>query len=203
MINVTATAIGDHPVTRVKSDGMTTSTNGSKFFELLQSQVQNEFNASQQYVALAVWFDHEDMPQLAKHFYRQAVEERNHAMAIVQYLMDTDHDVVIPGTGDVRNDFSDPVELIQLALDQEKEVKRDIETLAKAARDDDDYTSEQFVQWFLGEQVEEIAQMSTLLNVAKRAEGNVFELERFLARESVGDAAGADPSMPPVAGGAL
>lgn len=182
---------------------MTTSTRGSKFFELLQAQVKNEFNAAQQYIALAVWFDHEDMPQLAKHFYRQAVEERNHAMAIVQYLMDTDHDVTIPGTGEVRNDFSDPVELLELALEQEKEVKRDIETLAKAARDDDDYTSEQFMQWFLGEQVEEIAQMSTLLNVAKRAEGNVFELERFLARESVGDVTTPDPSMPPVAGGAL
>lgn len=174
----------------------------SKFFELLQAQVQNEFNASQQYIALAVWFDSEDMPQLAKHFYRQAVEERNHALAIVQYLLDTDHHIEIPGTGDVRNDFSDPIELIQLALDQEKEVARDIETLAKAARAEDDYTSEQFMQWFLKEQVEEISQMTTLLNIAHRANGNIFELERFLHQESVGDT-GRDANMPPVAGGAL
>lgn len=174
----------------------------SKFYELLQQQVQNEFTASHQYVALAVWFDREDLPQLAKHFYRQAVEERNHALAIVQYLIDTDHHVDIPGIGEVRNDFTDPVELIQLALDQEKDVKADIETLAKAARAEDDYTGEQFMQWFLKEQVEEIAQMSTLLNVAKRAKGNLFELERFLDRESVVDG-GTDTTMPPVAGGAL
>ncbi|MGH3434362.1 MAG: ferritin [Thermocrispum sp.] len=180
----------------------TKKTSRSKFFELLQAQVQNEFSASQQYIALGVWFDKEDMPQLAKHFYRQAVEERNHALAIVQYLLDTDHHVEIPGVADVRNDFTEPVELMQLALDQEKEVARDIETLAKAASDEDDYTSEQFMQWFLKEQVEEISQMTTLLNIAHRANGNAFEIERFLHRESVGDS-GNGGGMPPVAGGAM
>lgn len=174
----------------------------SKFYELLQQQVHNEFNTAQQYVALGVWFDREDLPQLAKHFYRQAVEERNHALAIVQYLLDTDHYVEIPGTSEVRNDFAEPIELIQLALEQEKEVKHDIETLAKTALAEDDYTGEQFMQWFLREQVEEISQMSTLLNIAKRAQGNMFEIERFLHRESVGDS-GSDSTMPPVAGGAL
>ncbi|MBA0124131.1 ferritin [Haloechinothrix sp. YIM 98757] len=173
----------------------------SKFYELLQEQVHNEFNAERQYIALAVWFDAEDLPLLARHFYRQAVEERNHAMAIVQYLLDTDHPVGIGGTDAVRNDFSDPVELIELALRQEKQVAADIESLAKTARAEDDYTGEQFVQWFLKEQVEEISTMSTLLNVAKRAGGNVFEIERFLEREAGGQ--GPDPTMPPVAGGAL
>ncbi|PXY31798.1 ferritin [Prauserella muralis] len=174
----------------------------SKFYELLQAQIHNEFTASQQYVALAVWFDNEDLPQLAKHFYAQALEERNHALALVQYMLDTDHHVEIPGTGDIRNDFTDPRELIELALDQEKEVAADIKALAKAARDEDDYTSEQFIQWFLKEQVEEISAMSTLLNVYDRAKGNLFEVERFLHRESVGEDAD-DPTMPPVAGGKL
>ncbi|MEV5296620.1 ferritin [Amycolatopsis methanolica] len=173
----------------------------SKFYELLQQQVQNEFHASQQYVALAVWFDNADLPQLAKHFYRQAVEERNHALAIVQYLIDTDHHVDIPPTGEVRNDFAEPLELVELALEQEKEVTADFRTLMKAARAEDDYQGEQFLQWFLKEQVEEVSQMSTLVNVVKRANGNMFEVENWLARESVGDDGNAD--MPPVAGGAL
>jgi ferritin len=174
----------------------------SKFYELLQGQVQNEFNASQQYLALAVWFDDEDLPQLAKHFYRQSIEERNHALALVQYLMDTDHPVAIPGACEVRNEFSDVAEIIELALAQEKEVSSDIQTLARAARAEDDYQGEQFIQWFLKEQVEEIAQMTTLLHIVKRAEGNLFEVEQYLYRETVGDA-GTDPTMPPVAGGAL
>ncbi len=173
----------------------------SKFYELLQQQVQNEFHASQQYVALAVWFDNADLPQLAKHFYRQAVEERNHALAIVQYLIDTDHHVDIPPTAEVRNDFAEPLELVELALEQEKEVTADFRTLMKAARAEDDYQGEQFLQWFLKEQVEEVSKMSTLVNVVKRANGNMFEVENWLARESVGDDGNAD--MPPVAGGAL
>ncbi|HET6287953.1 MAG TPA: ferritin-like domain-containing protein, partial [Amycolatopsis sp.] len=76
----------------------------SKFYELLQAQIHNEFNASQQYIALAVWFDAEDLPQLAKHFYRQSLEERNHAMMIVQFLLDNDLPVAIPDIPPVRND---------------------------------------------------------------------------------------------------
>lgn len=173
----------------------------SKFHELLQAQVRNEFHASQQYIALAVWFDNEDLPQLAKHFYQQAVEERNHALALVQYLLDIGQHVEIPGTGDVRNNFSNVRELIELALEQEKEVTADIRTLAKAAREEDDYTGEQFIQWFLKEQVEEVAAMSTLLNVVDRAQGNMFDVEQFLHRESISDED--DPTMPAVAGGKL
>ncbi|QGK68256.1 ferritin [Allosaccharopolyspora coralli] len=174
----------------------------STFHQLLQEQVRNEFNASQQYIAVAVWFDDEDLPQLARHFYKQAVEERNHAMMIVQYLMDNDVKVTIPGVDDVRNDFAETRELIALALEQEREVTDEIVALAKAARAEDDYVGEQFMQWFLKEQVEEVSQMSTLLTVVDRASGNLFDVEGYLAREQVGDP-GTDPTAPPAAGGGL
>jgi ferritin len=174
----------------------------SKFHQLLQHQIRNEFTASQQYVALAVWFDGQDLPQLARHFYQQSLEERNHALMIVQYLMDNDVRVTIPGVDDVRNDFTDTAELIELALNQERQVTDDIIQLAKTARDEDDYRGEQFMQWFLKEQVEEVSQMSTLLNVVKRANGNLFDVENYLTRETVGDT-GADPLAPRAAGGAL
>ena len=57
-----------------------------RFPDKLHEQVAYEFAASQQYVAIAVWFDAETLPLLAAHFYRQALEERNHALMIVQYL---------------------------------------------------------------------------------------------------------------------
>ena len=174
----------------------------SKFNSMLQEQIRNEFTASQQYIALAVWFDGQDLPQLAKHFYRQALEERNHAMMIVQYLLDNDLQPSIPGVDEVRNDFADAADLVALALKQEKEVTEEIIGLAKVARDEDDYKGEQFMQWFLKEQVEEVAQMSTMLNVVKRADGNLFDVENFLAREHVGDD-GDDPLAPNAAGGSL
>lgn len=174
----------------------------SKFHSMLLEQVRHEFTASQQYVALAVWFDGQDLPRLAKHFYRQSLEERNHAMMIVQYLLDNDIAPTIPGVDDVKNNFSETADLIALALQQEKGVTDEIINLAKIARDEDDYKGEQFMQWFLKEQVEEVAQMTTLLNVVRRASGNLFDVENYLARESVGDD-GDDPLAPRTAGGRL
>jgi bacterioferritin B len=175
----------------------------SKFHQLLAAQVRNEFTASQQYLAVAVWFDGQDLRRLAAHFYRQAVEERNHAMMIIQYLLDNDLPVEIPGVEDVRNDFSGVHEPIELALSQEKTVTDEIVALAKAARADSDYVGEQFLQWFLKEQVEEVSQMSTLLRVVERAGDNLFHVEDFLARETVGDgdSSAVDPTAPRAAGG--
>lgn len=177
------------------------SAGESTFHDLLRAQVRNEFTASQQYVAIAVWYDGNDLPRLAAHFYKQALEERNHAMMIVQYLLDNGLPVTIPGIDDVRNDFASAREPVALALAQEKTVTEQIVTLAKTARDEGDYLGEQFLQWFLKEQVEEVASMSTLLTVVDRAEGNLFHVENFLTRESVGEQA--DPGAPRAAGGAL
>jgi ferritin len=174
----------------------------SEFTALLQAQVGHEFAAHQQYVALAVWLDAADLPQLATLFYRQAVEERNHAMMMVQYLLDRGVAPVVPGVPEVRNAFAHPRELVELALAQEKDVTARVERLFKAARDDGDFVGEQFMLWFLKEQVEEVASMNTLLTIMDRAGDDFFKVEDFLARESVGNA-GNDPSAPAAAGGVL
>jgi len=174
----------------------------SNFSELLGVQIRNEFSASQQYVAVAVWFASQDLPQLARHFYRQAVEERNHAMMMVQYMLDRNLPVEIPGVDAVRNDFATAAEPIALALAQEKQVTSSIEALFAAARREEDPLGEQFMLWFLKEQEEEVASMTTLLNVAERAGDNLFDLENFVARENIG-AGGQDTTAPQAAGGAL
>ncbi|WP_374204904.1 ferritin [Pseudonocardia sp. WMMC193] len=172
----------------------------SKFLALLRDQIRNEFTASQQYAAVAVWLDDEDLPQLAAHFYAQALEERNHAMSMVQYLLDTDVRPIIPGVDAVQNEFGSVEEVVALALKQEKQVTEQITTLARTARDEGDYLGEQFMQWFLKEQVEEVASMSTLLTVVQRAGDNLFHIEDFVNRE-LAKGGTADPSAPPVAGG--
>ena len=94
----------------------------NRFATLLNEQIAHEFSASQQYIAIAAYYDGDALPQLAAHFYRQAVEERNHAMMIVQYLMDADLPVTIPGIGGARNEFANIAEPVALALDQERRV---------------------------------------------------------------------------------
>jgi bacterioferritin B len=168
----------------------------------LNEQVGHEFSASQQYVAIAVYYDAQTLPRLAAHFYRQAVEERNHAMMIVQYLLDADEKIVIPGVEAPQTDFGDVVEPVRLALEQEKRVTEQISDLAKLARTEGDLVGEQFLHWFLQEQREEISSMAALLTVVERSRDNVMLIEDFLAREVVGDE-GADPAAPPAAGVAL
>lgn len=174
----------------------------SKFIELLHEQIRHEFSAHQQYIAVAVWYDGQSLPRLASHFYRQALEERNHAMMIVRYLLDQGIDVHIPGVDEVRNDFGSARDPVELALAQEKEVTDQFVELAKTARDEGDYLGEQFLQWFLQEQVEEVAQMGSLLTIVDRAGDNLFHVEEFLAREQVGDG-GSELHQPVAAGGAV
>ena len=168
----------------------------------LNEQVGHEFGASQQYVAIAVHYDAQTLPRLAAHFYRQAVEERNHAMMIVQYLLDADEAVTIPGVEAPKTAFADVVEPVRLALEQERRVTEQISDLAKLARTEGDLVGEQFLHWFLQEQREEVSSMGALLTVVERSRENVMLIEDYLARETVGDA-GVDAGAPRAAGGAL
>jgi ferritin len=174
----------------------------TRFADGLNDQIGHEFAASQQYVAIAVYYDSETLPQLASHFYRQAVEERNHAMMIVQYLLDADLTVVIPAVDAPQTSFSDPVSPVRLALEQERRVTEQIADLTKVARDEGDAVGEQFLHWFLGEQREEVASMSSLLAIVERAsESNILLAEDYLGR--VGVPAEEPGTAPPAAGGAL
>ncbi len=172
-----------------------------RFVERLAEQIANEFAASQQYIANAVYYDAQVLPRLAAFFYKQAIEERNHAMMMVGYLLDADAEVTIPGVAAPQTAFDGVAEPVELALTQEKRVSEQIAALMGVAREERDYLSEQFVQWFLKEQVEEVSSMSSLLAVVRRSTENPGFVEDYLAREDA--PATADPTAPPAAGGAL
>ncbi len=174
----------------------------TSFVTALNEQIGNEFSAHQQYVAIAVYYDAETLPQLAAFFYRQAVEERNHAMMITQYMVDADLEVSTPGVEAPQSRFDDVVAPVALALAQEKRVTEQIGALAGKAREVGDYQGEQFMQWFIKEQTEEVATMSDLLRVVERAKDSPLLIEEYLSRESLGDG-GDDPTAPAAAGGAL
>jgi ferritin len=174
----------------------------ASFAEELNEQIGRELAASHQYVAIALYYSGETLPQLAGFFFRQAVEERNHAMMMAKYLLDTDAQVELNEIGAPDATFTDHVAPIQLALEQERAVSGRISDLFALAREEGDYLSEQFMQWFLKEQVEEEATMSELLDVAERTRDFPMTLEEYIARENPGREPN-DPSAPEAAGGAL
>jgi bacterioferritin B len=169
------------------------------FVKLLNEQIGHEFAAHQQYVAIAVHYDAETLPQLARFFYRQALEERDHAMMMVQYLLDADVPAQVPGVVAPQVEFADVVAPVALALEQERRVSDQINALAATARREGDYTSEQFIQWFIKEQVEEVATMSDLLRVVERGRDTPMDVETWMAREH-GATGSADPTAPRPAG---
>jgi bacterioferritin B len=176
----------------------------SRFTDTLNAQVASEFGASQQYISIAVHYDAQSLPQLSAHFYQQAVEERNHAMMIVQYLLDADAEVAIPGVAAPQTAFDDDRAPVALALEQEKSVTAQIANLVQVAREDNEYVGEQFLGWFLDEQREEVASMSTLLSVIDRAGvDNLLLVEDYLSRAAGVVAEGPSAPAPPAAGGAL
>ena len=168
------------------------------FVAKLQEQVGHEFSAHQQYVAIATYFDALTMPQMASLFYGQAVEERDHAMMMVQYLLDADAEVRIPALDAPVMDFADVVTPVKLALDQEKRVTEQVGELTRIAREANDFASDQFMQWFIKEQVEEVAKMSDLLAVVTRSQHDYERIEDWVAREDKGLID--DPTAPHIAG---
>jgi bacterioferritin B len=172
-----------------------------RFVDALNEQVAAEFGASHQYVAVAVHYESHTLPQLADFFYRQAVEERGHALMMIKYLLDTSAPVRLSEIVAPEQEFEDHIAPIRLALEQERAVSGQISQLFEIARAEGDYLSEQFVQWFLKEQVEEEATMSELLEVAERVRDLPMTLEEYIAREKPGQV-GDDPSAPEPAGGA-
>jgi ferritin len=150
----------------------------------INEQVGREFGAFLQYIAIAAHFDAQTLPRLAKHFYRQADEERDHAMRFVHYVVEAGGSAALPAVAAPKGAFNGAEQAVQLSLDWEEEVTRQIHSLVSLAVTERDYTTQNFLQWFVEEQLEEVSSMSALLSVVRRAgEGSLLLVEGYLARE--------------------
>jgi bacterioferritin B len=172
-----------------------------RFVEALNEQIARELGASHQYLAVALWYDDRTLPRLAQLFYDQAVEERGHALMMCKYLLDSGLSPRLAGVPEPRAGFADFAEPLKLALEQERKVTEQISALTLVAREENDFVSEQFMQWFLKEQVEEVDLMSTLVNIAELSRERPLDVEDFIAREGVGGGEAVDPTAPSAAGG--
>src|SRR5574341_386718 len=148
----------------------------------MNAQIGHEFGASLQYVSIASHFDHAGLPVLARHFFRQADEERQHAMKFVRYILDADGSVVIPAVPAPRAEFKSAEEAVSLALEWELTVTRQINALLERASTERDYVAHDFLEWFAREQLEEFSSMDTLLKMVRRVgESGLMLVENALA----------------------
>lgn len=153
-----------------------------KLLDAINAQIGREFGASQQYVAIAAHFGAENLPNLAAYFYRQAEEEREHAMKFVHHVVEAGGRVVIPAAAAPKDRVAGPEEAVKLSLDWEVEVTRQIYALVDLAAQERNHITHHFLQWFVDEQLEEVSSMEQLLSVVQRAGPQVLFVEEYLAR---------------------
>ncbi|MFR9752713.1 ferritin [Nocardia sp. 004] len=153
------------------------------FPDLLRTQIGHWFTTAQQYLAAAVYFDSNRLPQLAGHTYVRSREQYANALRMTQYLLDRDIEVRIGGLGDIRSTFDNPHAATAFLVQTEQTCSTRIGDLTRSARLSGDYLGERFIQWFAEEQMKNVAEMNRLLAVLDRADGRLFEVEEFVARE--------------------
>jgi ferritin len=159
----------------------------------LNEQVGHEFGASLQYVAIAAYFDGDNLPMLARHFYLQAAEERDHAMRFVKFIVDAGGQLTIPAIPAPRSTFSSAEEAVQLSLEWEQMVTRQINGLMDRAIAERNHLARNTLEWFINEQLEEMASMETLLGMVRRAgDQGLLLIESYLGREGRGTTAEAE-----------
>ena len=156
----------------------------------INDQVGRELGASNQYVNIATYFDSESLPELATFFYRQADEERMHAMKLVHYIVDAGGKVAVPAVDEPTAAIESAEHAAKLSLEWELEVTSQINNLMNMAIEEKDHIAQDFLRWFVNEQLEEVSTMDELLTVIRRAgEGGLLFVEEYLVRRGVPHAA--------------
>lgn len=151
-----------------------------KLKQRLVEQIGNEFNASQQYLGIAVYFGLQNLDTWADIFYKQSAEEHEHGMKILRFLVNTIDGFTLPAIPEGKSSYSSAIEAIQWSLNNERQVTKQFNDMAAAALEEKDFTSFQFLQWFIQEQVEEEASMERYVTLLQ-AEGNPVKAEMILA----------------------
>jgi ferritin len=159
----------------------------------MNQQIGRELGASNQYLNIAAYFDREALLELAGFFYRQSDEERMHALKFVNYIVDAGGSVSVPAVDAPKQAIESAETAVKLSVDWEMEVTRQINALMDMAIKENDHISQDFLRWFVSEQLEEVSTMESLLSVVRRAgQGGLLFVEDYLARRGAGGEAAAE-----------
>lgn len=152
--------------------------------DLMNAQVGNELGASNQYLQIASYFDGESLSKLAKFFYDQSEEEREHAIKFVHFLMEVGAELSVPSIPAAKTGVDSAEKAFEMSLGWEQEVTGQVNAMMDLAIQEKDYASQAFLQWFVTEQVEEVSTMEGMLDVVRRSgEKNLLMVEAYLTHK--------------------
>ncbi len=154
----------------------------AKLLDALNAQVGMEYEASLKYDSIGSYFTLEDLPQLAKFFFKQSTEERDHAHKLIKFILDRDGQVKIPAIPAPPHSFASPIEAVKAAQESERKVSSSINKLYELSVAEKDHATSVMLHWFITEQVEEEATVKQMLRFVERGkEDGMMTVEDYLA----------------------
>lgn len=155
---------------------------GESMLSALNQQITMELSASHSYLAMAAWFESQNLPGMATWMQMQSEEERAHALKFFEFVVDRGEDVVLGSIEAPQAKFGSALEVFQEALAQEKGVTVAINGLYSIANAEGEYEAIPLITWFINEQVEEEASVDQVVEDLRRA-GDDAQVLLMLDRE--------------------
>lgn len=147
----------------------------------INEQIGHELANSNQYLAIAAYFEKEGLFGLAKLYEKQADEERDHAKRFVKFVIDAGGHAEFPAVPAPTNQITSAEQAAQLALDHELETTKQIYALMALATEEKNYIAKHMLEWFVNEQLEEVSSADTRLALIRRSGPNILMMEAYLA----------------------
>lgn len=150
-----------------------------KVEEILNLQIQKEDYSSQLYLAMASWAENQGMEGVASWLYAQSEEERLHMLKLVRYVNERDGKAVIPGMELPPSDFQDAANMFNKVLEHERYITASINEIVAVCMAESDYTTHNWIQWFVTEQIEEEASVRAIIDKLKLVgKNNLYMFDR-------------------------
>lgn len=150
-----------------------------KIEELLNSQIEKEYSSSQMYLAMASWADQKGLNGTASFLYRHSDEEREHMLKLVKFINERGGTAIIPAMSQPNVNFDSMLEIFEQVLEHEVFVTNSINDIIDACLREKDYTTHNFMQWYVAEQLEEEALARNIIDKLKLISGNTGGLYLF------------------------
>lgn len=152
-----------------------------KIQKALNEQIAHEGQSSQFYLAMASWAENQGLNGVAAFLYRQSDEERQHMMKLIRYVNERGGKAEIPALVEAKEQFTSIQQIFQLLFDHEVMVSTEINKLVGMTLEEKDYTTHNFLQWYVSEQIEEEALARNILdklNLIGNDKGGLYLFDR-------------------------
>jgi len=149
----------------------------------LNGQVAIEANSSQAYLAMASWAENQGLSGTANFLYTHSDEERMHMLKLVKFINERGGKAVIPALKQPGTNYNNITEIFKALLDHETKVTKEINSVVDLCLKEKDYTTHNFMQWYVSEQIEEEALARNLidkLNLIGNDKGGLYLFDRDL-----------------------